>query len=480
MKFNPLPYQPQMLDWLQTKDTAALFVSPGMGKTVVTLTAIADAIGSGRSRGALIVAPWRVCTITWPNQVEHWDHCQWLKIANLRTPAGLKAWENGSADVYTVNAELLPSVVRNLKCRVCAAQGCYHCKQTGYIQTKSVGIAEKLFKNRTRIPVDTFVWDELSQAKDHTGKRANSIRPYLPMFTQRWGLTGTPVPNSYLDLFAQIRMLDDGERLGRSYTSYRSNYFEQADYMGYSYKLRQGAKETIDRKLSDLALVMLGDDWLKLPVCETEDITVELPSQAKKEYKTLEKELLVELAKGDIVARNAATLVGKLLQVTSGAVYDDERNVHVLHDAKIEALKKLRKKHGKEPILILTAFQHEMARVIEAIPGARKFDEKDLAEWQAGKIHTWVASPKSLSHGLDGLQKGGRIAVWMTLTYSNETYIQTNARLVRTGQSQETLIYRVISPTTVDDALCEALRNKNDTQEGLLNALKAIQRMNQP
>lgn len=477
MKFDPLPYQPAMLDWLQTKDTAALFVSPGMGKTVVTLTAIADAIGSGRSRGALIIAPWRVCTITWPNQVEHWDHCQWMKIANLRTPAGLKAWENGSADIYVINPDMLPSVTRNLRCRVCNAAGCPNCKKTGFIQSKSVGIAEKLFKNRTRIPVDTFVWDELSQAKDPTGKRANSIRPYLSMFSQRWGLTGTPVPNSYLDLFAQIRMLDDGERLGRSFTGYRSNYFEQADYMGYSYKLRPGAKELIDKKLSDLALVMLGDDWLKLPVCETEDVNVELPSHVRREYKTLEKELLVELAKGDIVARNAATLVGKLLQLTSGAVYDDDRNVHVLHDAKIEALKKLRKKHGKEPMLVLTAFQHEMARVLEAIPGARKFDEKDLADWQAGKIHTWVAQPQSLSHGIDGIQRGGRIAVWMTLTYSNETYLQTNARLVRTGQSRETKIYRVICVGTADDGVAESLRDKSDTQAGLLNALKAIQRL---
>jgi hypothetical protein len=247
--------------------------------------------------------------------------------------------------------------------------------------------------------------------------------------------------------------------------------------MGYQFGLRPGAKEKIDAKLADLALTMLGDDWLDVPTCESIDVEVKLPPSAVAEYKKMEKELLIELEKSDVVALNAATLAGKLLQITGGAVYDEFRGVHHVHDAKIEALKKLRKQHGKEPMLVLCAFKHESARVLEAIPGSRMFDEKDMAAWQRGEIHTWVADARSLSHGIDGLQKSCRIAVWMTLTYSNETYLQTNARIVRTGQSYETLIYRIVVPGSIDDAVAAALRDKSDTQTGLLNALRALQQI---
>jgi hypothetical protein len=285
------------------------------------------------------------------------------------------------------------------------------------------------------------------------------------------------VPNNYLDLWGQIRLLDDGERLGRSFHHYKRTYFQQTDYMGYQFGLRPGAKEKIDAKLADLALTMLGDDWLDVPTCESIDVEVKLPPSAVAEYKKMEKELLIELEKSDVVALNAATLAGKLLQITGGAVYDEFRGVHHVHDAKIDALKKLRKQHGKEPMLVLCAFKHESARVLEAIPGSRMFDEKDLAAWQRGEIHTWVADARSLSHGLDGLQQSCRIAVWMTLTYSNETYLQTNARLVRTGQSQETKIYRLLVPGSLDDCVAECLRVKSDTQTGLLHALRALQQI---
>lgn len=273
--------------------------------------------------------------------------------------------------------------------------------------------------------------------------------------------------------------MDGGQRLGKSFFHYRQTFFT-AGWGGYTHTINPGAKEIIDAKLSDICLVMLGDDHLDLPTCNAEDVNVTLPPEAKAEYVRMEKELLIELESSDVVALSAATLCGKLLQITSGAVYDDQRGVYEIHDAKIEALKKLRKKHGKEPMLVLTAYKHEMARVLAAIPGSRRFGEKDLDDWKAGKIHTWVAQPNSLSHGIDGIQHGGRIAVWMTLTYSNETYTQTNARLVRVGQSCETIIYRVVVPGTIDDAVISALRDKTDTQSGLLQALKNLQKMHAP
>jgi len=446
MKFTPFHYQPRMIEHVREREQSALFCSPSMGKTVCILDVVSEWLLNGQSKGVLIVAPIRVCSITWPNQIRQWDHSSWMRVAHLRTPEGLRAWKAGSADIYLVNPEQLQKLV-------------------------------PLMFTKKNIAADTIIFDELSLAKNHTSKRFNTLRPYLQLFKRRCGLTGTPIPNNYLDLFAQVRLLDDGQRLGKSFHQYQRHYFE-SDYMGFKWTLRPGSKEIIDQKIADLALVMLGDDYLDIPTCSTEDIEVALPPDARVAYKTLEKELLLELEKSDIVALNAAALANKLLQVTSGAAYAEDKSVvHEIHTAKIDALKKLRKKHGKEPMLVLVGYKHESARVLKAIPGSRMFDERDLSAWQRGEIHTWVADPRSLSHGIDGIQKGGRIAVWMTLTWSNEIFVQTNARMVRTGQSNETTIYRLIAPKTIDEAVAEALRTKSDTQSGMFNALKALQNL---
>lgn len=477
MKFVPKHYQPRMFEWLISRMISALFASPGLGKTAVTLQWIDWLLSTGRSRGVLIIAPLRVCTITWPNQAAQWDHSSWMTVADMRTPEGIAHWEAGTADIYLINFEQLASRDVNTKCRTCKGSGCGGCKNEGIVKKHYPGFVEKFIKGRKKLPVDALVIDELSLAKSHSSKRINALRVYLKSFPHRTALTGSPVPNDYQDLFAQIRLLDGGERFGVSFTQYRNHYFEQADYMGYSYKLREGAKEKIDAKIADLALVMLSDDYLEVPTCATIDIEVGLSPAAKKAYKTLEKELLLELQKSEIVALNAATLSNKLLQVVGGAAYDADREVHVIHTHKIDALKALRKKHGKEPILVLTSFKHERERILKAIPGARMFDEKDMGKWQAGEIHTWVADFRSLSHGIDGIQKGGRIACWYSLPWSGEMYLQTNARVVRTGQSFETIIYRLICPGTIDDAVAEALREKTDTQSGLLRALKNLQKI---
>lgn len=444
--FQPFDYQHAMLRWAEERPSFAYFASPGLGKTAVTLQVLADRILGGETRGALIVAPIRVCSVTWPNQIALWEHSAWMKVAHLRTPEGMTAWKRGSADVYLINPEMLP-------------------KRT-----------PEMFAKGVRLPVDTVVIDELSLAKNPSSVRFKALRPHLPRFKHRIGLTGSPVPNNYLDLFAQIRLLDDGERLGRAYGAYRNRFFT-SDFMGYKWTINPGAKEQIDSKVSDICLVMLGDDYLDVPTCNTEDVEVALPAEAKAAYKTLEKELLLQLKQSDVVALNAATLTNKLLQLTGGSIYGEERVVNHVHDAKLNALKKLRKKHGNEPMLVLTAFKHESARVLDAIPGAVMFHEDLIPQWKKGKIHTFVADPRSMSHGIDGLQDGGRIAVWFTLTSSHETYIQTNARLVRTGQSFNTIIYRLICSGTVDDAVAVVLRDKADTQSGLLNALKALQQL---
>jgi len=446
--FEPFNYQIPMIEHLLANDRAALFVSPGKGKTVVTLTALDVLATCGQLRGALIVAPLRVCSITWPAQVARWAHTSWMRVVNLRTAEGLQAWLDGSADIYLINSELLPNRLPLM-----------------------------FPKKKTFVcPVDTLVIDELSLAKNPQSKRFKALHKHLAAIPRRWGLTGTPIPNNYLDLWMQVRMLDDGKRLGVKYSGYKDDWFYAADYMGYVYKLVTGAKAQIDRRLADLALVMVGDPS-DLPASSIIDIPATMPPAARKQYKTLEKEMLAKIADGEIAAPSAGVLCNKLLQLTSGAVYDEDRNVLPVHDAKLDVLRGLLDKHRGEPVLILTAFKHESARIIAAIPQARMFNEMLLGEWQDGRIPVWVADPRSLSHGIDGLQKSCRIAIWCSLTYSHETYVQTNARLIRTGQTAETIIYRIIAPGTIDDAVAEALRDKSDTQTGMLHAVRALQRM---
>jgi len=446
--FCPFDYQIPMVEHLLANDRAALFVSPGKGKTVVTLTALDTLATCGQLKGALIVAPLRVCSITWPAQVARWAHTSWMRVANLRTAEGLQAWLDGAADIYLINSELLPNRLPLM-----------------------------FPKKKTFVcPVDTLVIDELSLAKNPQSKRFKALHKHLGAIPRRWGLTGTPIPNNYLDLWMQVRMLDDGKRLGKTFSSYKEEHFYAADYMGYTFKLVTGHKEQIDRRLADLALVMVGDPN-DLPSSSFIDIPAALPPAARRQYKTLEKEMLAEIADGEITAPSAGVLVNKLLQLTSGAVYDEDRNVLPVHTAKLDALRGLLDKHKGEPVLILTAFKHESARIIDAIPEARMFNELQLGEWQDGRIPVWVADPRSLSHGIDGLQKSCRIAIWCSLTYSHETYVQTNARLIRTGQTAETIIYRILAPGTIDDAVAEALRDKSDTQTGMLHAVRALQRM---
>lgn len=446
--FHPFDYQLPMIDHLVDNERAALFVSPGKGKTVVTLTALDILATLGQFRAALIVAPVRVCSITWPAQIERWAHTSWMRVAHLRTAAGLQAWHEQAADIYLINSEMLPNRLPLM-----------------FPKRKSF-----------EIPVDTLVIDELSLAKNPQSKRFKALHRHLTGITRRWGLTGTPIPNNYLDLFMQVKMLDDGSRLGRTYTDYKHEFFHPADYMGYTFKLNHGAKEEIDGKLADLALVLIGDGT-DLPASSVIDISVIMPPEAKRQYKTLQKEMLAEIAEGEITAPSAATLCNKLLQLTSGAVYDEDRNILPVHTAKIDALRAIVTKHKGEPILVLCSFKHESARVLDAIKGAEMFDERRLTDWQAGKIPVWVADARSLSHGIDGLQVSCRIAVWVSLTYSHETYVQTNARLIRTGQTAETLIYRLTCSGTIDDAVAEALRDKSDTQSGMLHAVRALQRM---
>ncbi len=490
MKWKPYPYQLEIMSWLDEKPEAMIWAGCGLGKTVTSLSVVSNLILEGAAKGALVIAPKRVLATSYPSQVERWDHLNWLRVANMRTPEGQKAWERASADIYLINSEMLPTITRNVKCKVCKGNedGCDNCNH-GISEQKTPGFVDRFIKGRKTIPVDILIVDEISIARNPSSVRFNALRPYLhdiekldgkknfkSPFTRKIGLTGTPHPNSYLDLFAQVRLIDGGKRFGTAFTRYRDQYFA-GDYMGFRYDIRPGSKEIIDEKLSDLALVMRSEDYLDLPPCITEDIEVTLPAAAMKAYRVLEKELIVELDTGTITALSAAALTTKLTQLTSGSVLDAERGIHVTHDAKLDALRKLVKKHAKEPILVFTSYIHERERILAEFPQARQFDEKDMVLWQKGKIPIWVSDARSLAFGIDGLQVSGRICVWMTQTYSWEVYHQAVSRIVRTGQEQNTIVYRLLATDTVDEAIVTATKAKEEGNSGLMEAIKNLRRL---
>lgn len=468
-RLQMMPFQPLMIDWIVNRPRCGVFAGMGMAKTVSTLMAFSELWLQGEAKGLFLTAPHRVLVISWPNQLARWRDVSWLKFANLRTEEGIQAWHDGTADIYGINPERLNSVEKTVRGKV----------------KRYPGFVEKHIKGNRKVPADMYVCDELSLAKNPASKRFNTLRNFLHDIPGRFrspfrrlvGLTGTPHPNSYLDLFAQVRLLDP-TIFGTVFYRFRDTYFEKADYMGYTYKLRPGAKEAIEAKLADFALVLLSDEWLDLPDCRIEDVEVLLPAATRTRYETLERDMLLDLERGGtITAAGAAPLATKLLQLTAGCAYLDDAGVHFEHDAKIAALRKLRKKHAKEPILVLTSFVHERERYLREFPDAKQFHERDICAWKDGKIPMWVTDFRSISHGVDGIQTSCRVAVWTSPPYSWEGFTQTNKRIHRPGQNHESIVYRLLCPDTIDDAVTATLEDKKEGERGMLAAIKGLQAM---
>ncbi len=448
MTFTPFPYQVGMIDHLKQRPQAALFAGMGLGKTPCTLAAYADMIAAGEMKGALVVAPLRVCSVTWPDQIDRWGFN--LTVANLRTPEGIKAWEEETADIYLINFEMLAS--KSIKGK----------HYPGFLE-RHVGV---------NMPVCTLLIDELSCLKANS-KRTKAVIKARKYFKRIHGLTGTPSPNGLLDLFYPLKVLDGGARLGQYITHYKNRWFN-SDYMGYNFTPKQHAHEQINKRISDICLVRRSEDHLDIPDCDVFDVDIKLPASIQTQYKQLERDLVVHLQDQTVDAQSAATLVNKLQQFTSGRVYDDGGDVVNLHDAKLKPLKRLLAKH--EPLLILTRYRHEMAAVLEAFPEVEQFDERRMSDWRAGKIPAWVAQPASLSHGIDGIQDSCSTIVWMSLTYSLEQYVQTNARVLRTGQKKAATVYRLMAADSIDWVVASALENKEEGQSGLMASIATLQR----
>lgn len=451
-EFIPVKPQQLIIEHLAEHANALLFVGMGVGKTAACLYQLNELFLSGEATAALIVAPMRVANLTWPAEVRDWDQFRWMRVANLRTESGQRDFLRGRAHLYIINFESLHHLVSLVE------------------------------RRGGSLPYDVAVFDELTKAKNPNSKRINLYRRKVPRAARQWGLTGTPMPNSHIDLFAQVRLIDEGERLGTSFTKFKQELFMQPAYAFSPWKEKKGTPEKLEQAISDITVTLKSSDWLNIPDTVYEDVEIKFTPELQEKYEKLEEDLVIELQQGKMLnVANAAALVTKLLQFTSGHIYDEEKVVHRVHNLKFEALARIAK-HEKQPLFVACIFQHEQARIRAQFPQARFFadaktpdaQKKLLDEWNAGKIPMLVSHPASVGHGLN-LQHGSSVIVWMSLTYSRENYEQMIARLARRGQQNIIRVYRLMVPGTVDDAVAEALANKASNEARLISALQMLE-----
>lgn len=452
MKFEPDEPQQIFIRHLRDSTETLGYIGMGIGKTAACLQHLNDLFLGAEAVGALVVAPLRVTVLTWPLQVQEWDQFRWMRVANLRTDSGQRDFLQGRAHIYTINFESLHVLVSLVE------------------------------RRGGTLPYDVVIIDELTKAKNPNSKRINLYRRKVPRAARHIGLTGTPMPESFLDLFAQVRLIDDGKRLGTNFLQYKREHFYQPAYAFAPWKPKEGTSKKLEEKIADITVTLKSSDWLDLPDTIYEDVEIKFTPELQEKYETLEKELVIELKQGQTMnVANAAALVTKLLQFTSGHIYDEEKAVHPVHNLKFDALAKIAK-HEKQPLLVACIFQHEQARIREQFPQAKFFADAKTPEaqrklfddWNAGKVPMLVAHPASAGHGIN-LQHGSSVMVWMSLTYSRESYEQMIARLARRGQKNVIKIYRLLCPGTVDDAVAEALANKAESEARLIAALQMLE-----
>jgi SNF2 family DNA or RNA helicase len=449
LNFKPWNYQKYAINHILDHEASGLFLDMGMGKTVSSLTAIDDLLFLGEATKVLVIAPKRVAEDTWSTEVEKWDHLKHLRISKiLGTPRKRLEAAESDADIYVTNRENVEWLVDNY------------------------------FKHWKW---DTLIIDELSSFKSSKAKRFRALKKVRPYFKRIVGLTGTPAPNSLIDLWPQLYLLDGGERLGKTITGYRERYFVPGDrnqFVVFNYNLREGAEEAIHNKISDICVSMKADDYLDMPERIDNIVRIDMPKKALKEYEELEKELIIQLDDEDISASNSAVLTGKLLQMCNGAIYADEtKEVINIHDEKLNALMDIIEAANGKPVLIFYSFKHDLIRIKDylnknKIKGQELGGPEDIKKWNDGEIPVLLLHPASAGHGLN-LQYGGNIIVWFGLTWSLELYQQACARLYRQGQKESVVIHHIIARSTVDEDVMKALQGKELNQNLLLEAVKA-------
>jgi SNF2 family DNA or RNA helicase len=442
MKFTPYPYQKRAIQHILDHPSAGLFLEMGLGKSVITLTAITELLhNSFEIERVLVIAPLRVADTVWTAEAEKWDHTRHLRISKVLGSKKKRVEAlNTPADVYVINRENVEWIVDHYG---------------------------------RSWPFDMVVIDELSSFKSPSSRRFRALRKVLPLINRIVGLTGTPAPNGLIDLWSQIYLLDQGERLGPTITSYRNRYFIPGKRRGHIvYEWIPISEEVIYEKISDICISMKAEDWLDMPQRIDRTVTVTLPPAARARYKQLERDLLLPFSDGDVVANTAAVLAGKLLQLANGAVYDENHNVREIHKAKLEALGDIIEAANGKPILVFYTYQHDLHRIQKRFSVRTLESSKDISDWNAGRIPVLLAHPASAGHGLN-LQAGGNTIVWFGLPHSLELYEQANARLYRQGQKENVIIHHLVTEGTIDENVMKALARKALTQNDLMQAVKA-------
>ncbi len=450
MRYSPHEYQRYATEYIETHPVAAVLLDMGLGKTSITLTALNNLLfDSFEVRRILVIAPLRVTRNTWGAEIEKWDHLSSLRYAvAVGTENERLAALRKKADIYVINRE-----------------------NVQWLVTES-GIP---------FDFDMVVIDELSSFKNHQTKRFKALMKVRPKVKRIVGLTGTPSSNGLMDLWAEFRLLDMGERLGRFIGQYRTSYFrpdKQNGQVVFSYKPLPGAEKQIYGKISDITISMKSTDHLQMPELINSRYTVYLSEKEDSHYGDLKKDLVLQLPDGEITAANAASLSGKLSQMANGAVYTDAGDVIAIHERKLDALEDIIEAANGKPVLVAYWFQHDLERISGRlqklkVPCSRLDTDGSIRRWNAGEIPVALIHPASAGHGLN-LQSGGNTLVWFGLTWSLELYQQTVARLWRQGQASETVVVQhIITKGTIDERIMKALSEKDTTQTALIDAVKA-------
>lgn len=443
MNFKPHNYQKYAVEYIKSHPVVAILLDMGLGKTVISLTAMADLLfDSFEVHKILVIGPLRVARDSWPMEVAKWEHLKHLTYAvAIGTPAERRAALERNADITIINRENVDWLV-----------------ESGYFD------------------FDMVVIDELSSFKNHTVKRFKALMKVRPKVNRIVGLTGTPSSNGLMDLWSEFRLLDMGERLGKFITRYREAFFmpdKRNSQMVFSYKPRPDAEEEIYRRISDITISMKCTDHLNMPELISSQCEVVLSDDERKQYEKLKSELVLTLSAGEITVSNAASLTNKLSQLSNGAIYDDDRNIVEFHQRKLDALEDIIESANGNPILVAYWFKHDLERIRKRFKVREIKSSQDIIDWNAGKIPVAMIHPASAGHGLN-LQSGGSTLVWFGLTWSLELYQQTNARLWRQGQTSGiVVIQHIITKGTIDERILTALNKKELTQNALIDAVKA-------
>ena len=443
MKFIPHDYQQYAIDFIESHPTAAVLLDMGLGKTVITLTALNDLLFDHfEISRVLVIAPLRVARNTWPQEIGKWEHLNHIRYSvAVGTEKERREALRKQASLYIINRENVPWLVE-----------------------------------KTDFTYDAVVIDELSSFKNWSSKRFKALMKVRPLAKRVIGLTGTPSGNGLMDLFAEFKVLDMGQRLGRFITKYRQDYFVPDKRNGqvvFSYVPLPGAEERIYEKIADITISMKAADHLKMPELIESAYSVRMNEEEKKMYADMCAELVIRMKGNEVTAANAGVLSGKLAQMANGAVYADGGTTLHIHDRKLDALEDIVESMNGKPLLVAYWFRHDAERIEKRLPCVRLDTDDAIAPWNRGEIPVALIHPASAGHGLN-LQSGGSTLVWFGITWSLELYQQTVARLYRQGQNSNTVVVQhIIAEGTIDERILRALKRKDKTQTALIEAVKA-------